>query len=143
MSLDVYLDVQNALAQTIQGNPILLLDLDANGNPVTYNQNGRNYYRTKTVKDETGTLIPSIGLIVEFWDPSFVMPGKLCMSIFSLKNQVWVYSFLGIFIPIELYGPTYDPQFWMSLPFTYIGQHGVEDSKTQWLTLSTKKLEKR
>ena len=65
-SLDVYLDVQNALAQSIQGNPVLLLDLDANGNPVTYTDNGREYYRTKTVEDETGTLIPSIGLIVEF-----------------------------------------------------------------------------
>lgn len=65
-SLDIYLDVQNALGQTISGNPYLVLDTDANGDAVTYMQDGQEYYLTKTIENETGTLIPSIGLIVEF-----------------------------------------------------------------------------
>ncbi len=65
-SLDVYLDIQNALAQSVEGNPFLVLDRDANGDPVTFTRNGQEFYRTKTIENETGTLIPSIGLIVEF-----------------------------------------------------------------------------
>jgi hypothetical protein len=67
-SLDVYFDVQNALAQSIDGEPLLVLDRDINGDPQTFTdpQTGETRYRTKFLDNAQGTVVPSIGIIVEF-----------------------------------------------------------------------------
>lgn len=67
-SLNLYFDVQNALAQSIEGAPILALQRDAQGNPITFTdpQTNEQRYRTKRLTNETGTVIPSLGIIVRF-----------------------------------------------------------------------------
>lgn len=67
-SLDLYFDVQNALAQSVEGEPLLVLDRDANGDPQTFidPQTGAERYRTKFLDNAQGTVVPSIGIIIEF-----------------------------------------------------------------------------
>ncbi|KAB2809921.1 TonB-dependent receptor [Phaeocystidibacter luteus] len=64
-NLDLYFDVQNALAQSVQGQPFLLPETDANGDPVV-DPNDNSKYLMTTLPNETGTVIPSVGLIFEF-----------------------------------------------------------------------------
>ncbi len=67
-SLNVYLDIQNAYNLEYQLQPNVTLDLDANNEPVILNPNapeGEQRYRTKLIDNPAGTLIPSIGIIVE------------------------------------------------------------------------------
>lgn len=68
-SLNLYFDVQNALGQSIAGEPLLALDTDANGDPVVINPSApaeQQRYATKFLENETGTVIPSIGIIIQF-----------------------------------------------------------------------------
>ncbi len=66
-SLDVYLDIQNALGQSIPGVPILALERDASGEPIVITDaNGQETYQTKFLENDQGTRIPSIGIIVQF-----------------------------------------------------------------------------
>lgn len=64
-NLDVYLDVQNALGASVQGQPFLTPERDANGDPIV-DPNNSSQYLMKTLPNETGTVVPSIGLIFEF-----------------------------------------------------------------------------
>lgn len=67
-SLNVYLDVRNLLGETIPGVPFLVPQLDAQGDPITFTdpQTGAQRYRTEFLENETGTILPSVGLIIQF-----------------------------------------------------------------------------
>jgi len=63
-SLNVYLDIQNLYNFKSESAPNLILQRDANGNPLIDPANpGR--YLLKELKNDSGTLLPSIGIIVE------------------------------------------------------------------------------
>jgi hypothetical protein len=73
-SLNLYLDIEN-LTSNAAGRPVLILDrpLDDNNTPigdgVIENPNdpvSEQRYKVKSIQDATGTLIPSIGIMVEF-----------------------------------------------------------------------------
>jgi hypothetical protein len=70
ISLDVYLDIQNALGQSISGVPVLVLQRDAQGDPIVIegdpNDPSDDRYATRFLENDQGTLIPSIGIIVQF-----------------------------------------------------------------------------
>ena len=65
MSLQFYLDIQNAYAYQTSLAPILLLVKDENGNPLT-DPTDPTRYQTKLVENTSGILQPSIGIILEF-----------------------------------------------------------------------------
>lgn len=65
MSLQFYLDIQNAYAYQTSLAPILLLVKDENGNPLT-DPTDPTRYQTKLVENTSGILQPSIGIIFEF-----------------------------------------------------------------------------
>jgi hypothetical protein len=64
-SLDIYFDVQNTYLFKTDQPPILLLDKDANGNPQT-DPNKPASYKTKLLDNPTGTLLETLGIIIEF-----------------------------------------------------------------------------
>lgn len=64
-NLDVYLDVQNALGASVQGQPFLTPQRDANGNPIV-DPNDNSRYLMTTLPNESGTVVPSVGVIFEF-----------------------------------------------------------------------------
>lgn len=64
-SFNLYIDVQNIPGMST-GVPRLILDEDAAGNPVTYTDNGQNYYRLKTITASVGTIVPTLGIIVQY-----------------------------------------------------------------------------
>ncbi|MFN4235449.1 MAG: TonB-dependent receptor [Bacteroidia bacterium] len=68
-SLNLYFDVQNVYNFQSELQPTLLLDRDINGNPQILNPNDpieQQRYKTKVVKNTTGTVLPSIGIILDF-----------------------------------------------------------------------------
>ncbi|MFK7783899.1 MAG: ferric aerobactin receptor, partial [Crocinitomicaceae bacterium] len=65
MSLQLYLDIQNAYAYQTTLAPILLLVRDENGNALT-DPNDPTRYQTKLIENTNGILQPSIGIIFEF-----------------------------------------------------------------------------
>lgn len=65
MSLQLYLDIQNAYAYKTSLAPILLIVKDENGNPLT-DPTDPSRYQTKLVQNTSGILQPSIGIIFEF-----------------------------------------------------------------------------
>lgn len=68
-SLNVYFDVQNLLGQAVDGEPLLALNRDAQGNPIILNPGApanQQRYDTKLLENGNGTRIPSIGIIVQF-----------------------------------------------------------------------------
>jgi hypothetical protein len=64
-SLNIYLDVQNALGQSIPGEQFFAIARDNQGQPLTYTENGRQYYQINKLENIQGTVLPSIGLIIE------------------------------------------------------------------------------
>ena len=68
-SLGFYLDVQNAYNRQYTQAPNLIQVLDEAGNPIIENPGdplSEQRYRLKQLKNTSGTLLPSIGLILEF-----------------------------------------------------------------------------
>lgn len=68
-TLGFYLDIQNAYNFQYTGAPNLIQVLDEGGNPVIENPGAlmaEQRYRLKELKNTSGTLLPSIGLILEF-----------------------------------------------------------------------------
>jgi hypothetical protein len=59
------LDIQNAYAAKTKVAPILLVEKDASGNPIT-DPNDQTRYKTKFIENTSGILQPSIGIIIEF-----------------------------------------------------------------------------
>jgi len=64
-SLNVYLDVQNAYNFQAETAPFLTVVRDDAGNAIEDPSNP-DAYLTKIVKDQSGNVLPSIGLIIEF-----------------------------------------------------------------------------
>ena len=65
--LGVYFDVQNVLGRSYQGAPAYIQYLDDNGIPRVYTDNlGNQRYEMKYISRSSGTVLPSIGVMVEF-----------------------------------------------------------------------------
>ena len=64
-TLNFYLDIQNAYAAKTNVAPILLVEKDAAGNPIT-DPNDPTRYKTKFIENTSGILQPSLGIIIEF-----------------------------------------------------------------------------
>ena len=64
-SLNFYLDIQNLYGYKTKVAPILLVEKDANGIPVT-DPNNPTRYKTKLIDNTSGIVQPTIGIIVEF-----------------------------------------------------------------------------
>jgi len=65
INLDLYFDIQNALAQKVEGQPFIDVMRDASGNPIT-DPNDPTKYQVKYLPNSSGTVLPSIGILVEF-----------------------------------------------------------------------------
>lgn len=64
-SLNLYLDIQNLTNFQSKGPDVILPEYDSQGNPVI-DPNDPLRYQMKTVSNTSGTILPSIGVIVEF-----------------------------------------------------------------------------
>lgn len=64
-TLDVYLDVQNITNNTTTEQPYFSVERDANGQPIT-NPDNPDYYIPRSIDNVAGTIIPGIGIVVEF-----------------------------------------------------------------------------
>jgi CarboxypepD_reg-like domain/TonB-dependent Receptor Plug Domain len=64
-SIELYLDVQNLYFHKQEQPSLLTLDLDAAGNK-QYESSNPNQYKTKLLKNESGVLQPSLGLILTY-----------------------------------------------------------------------------
>lgn len=65
LSLDLYFDVQNVYNYQAKIKPLLLADRDTNGQLIT-DPNDPSRYQVKFLDNTTGTLLPTVGLILEF-----------------------------------------------------------------------------
>ncbi|GDX52545.1 collagen-binding protein [Bacteroidota bacterium] len=65
INLNTYIDIQNAYNFKAELQPYLDVERDATGNPMV-NQNDLLRYNTYFVKNQTGNLLPSIGVVLEF-----------------------------------------------------------------------------
>ncbi len=65
ISMNFYLDIQNVYGYKTKVAPILLVEKDANGLPVTDPENP-DRYKTKLINQTNGIVQPTIGVIVEF-----------------------------------------------------------------------------
>jgi len=63
-SLDVYLDIQNVYNHKTAVAPYITVKRDATGQPLE-DQNDPSRYQVKMVDNYSGTLLPSIGIIIE------------------------------------------------------------------------------
>lgn len=64
-SLNFYLDLQNAYAFKANLAPVLLLDTDADGNPIE-DPADPTRYQTKLIDNASGIIQPTLGIVVEF-----------------------------------------------------------------------------
>ena len=64
-ALNAYLDVQNLYNFKSEGKPFLDVVRDDNGDPIGDPQNP-NSYLTREIENTAGTILPSIGLMIEF-----------------------------------------------------------------------------
>ena len=64
-TLDLYLDIQNITNNTTKEQPYFSVERDANGIPIS-NPNNPDYYIPKSIDNISGTIIPGIGIVVEF-----------------------------------------------------------------------------
>ncbi|MCX6305259.1 MAG: TonB-dependent receptor [Bacteroidetes bacterium] len=64
-SLMFYLDIQNVLNFQAQ-QPDLLVNTQEDGSMVTYVENGQKRYKLRTIKNSAGTVLPAIGIMVDF-----------------------------------------------------------------------------
>jgi hypothetical protein len=61
----LYADVQNVYNFQAEQPPILVQETDNNGNPVTDPSNPLKY-RLKYLSNDSGTVLPTVGVIIEF-----------------------------------------------------------------------------
>ena len=64
-ALNAYLDIQNIYNAKIESKPYLDVVRDEAGNPVEDPSNPDNYL-LREIENTTGTILPSIGLMIEF-----------------------------------------------------------------------------
>jgi hypothetical protein len=60
-----YLDIQNVYNFQAAQPPTLLQQTDANGTPLT-DPNDSTRYLLKTITSTSGTILPTIGIMIEF-----------------------------------------------------------------------------
>lgn len=65
ISYNLYLDIQNIYGKKSMEQPILLAQTDNNGNRLIDPNDGSRYLM-KEIKNESGTVLPTIGLIIDF-----------------------------------------------------------------------------
>jgi len=66
-SIMAYLDIQNIYNFESQLADFVVRELDANGNPIVFTDaNGVERYQLRSIQNRTGTILPSIGLVIEF-----------------------------------------------------------------------------
>lgn len=69
MTLGFYIDIQNLYNQQAQQAPELIQELDANSQPIIENPGApidEQRYRLKEINSTSGTVLPTIGLMIEF-----------------------------------------------------------------------------
>lgn len=64
-SFNWYIDIQNLTYKRYQLQPILILDVDASGNPQNA-PSDPNSFKTKLIENISGAIIPTVGAIFEF-----------------------------------------------------------------------------
>ncbi len=64
-SLNLYLDIQNLYNFQALSRPFLTVEEDGNGNPIT-DPDDPSRYLTKTLDNTSGTVLPTLGIIVDF-----------------------------------------------------------------------------
>lgn len=64
-NMNFYLDIQNAYGYKAKLAPILLVETDANDNPVV-DPNDPTRYKTKFIENTNGIIQPTLGIIIEF-----------------------------------------------------------------------------
>jgi len=64
-SLNAYLDIQNIYNFQVETQPYLSVERDASGNPIE-DPNNPLAYKTYQIENESGSTLPSIGLMIEF-----------------------------------------------------------------------------
>lgn len=64
-ALNTYLDIQNLYNFESEGQPFISAVRDADGNPVEDPSNS-NAYKTFLIENTSGTILPSIGIMIEF-----------------------------------------------------------------------------
>jgi hypothetical protein len=64
-NIDLYFDIQNALAYSVQGPAFIDVVRDDQGNPIV-NPDIPSQYLTTTLENNNGTILPSLGFIFEF-----------------------------------------------------------------------------
>ncbi|NDB80887.1 TonB-dependent receptor, partial [archaeon] len=64
-SLNLYLDIQNFFNTKYFGPETLIAAQDVNGQPVV-DPNNANTYLSDYIPNETGTVLPTIGIILDF-----------------------------------------------------------------------------
>jgi len=64
-TLSTYIDVQNVYASGVQFVPYLTVDRNELGEPVK-DANVANAYATKLINSDSGRVLPTIGLVIEF-----------------------------------------------------------------------------
>jgi hypothetical protein len=69
LTVNVYVDVQNVYNQQSTSSTFLVQERDAEGNPIIENPGDPSElqrYRMKELKTTAGTVLPTIGIIIEF-----------------------------------------------------------------------------
>jgi hypothetical protein len=69
ITINLYADVQNVYNYKSTSNTFLVQELDAGGNPIIENPEdpvGQQRYRMKEITSAAGTVLPTIGIIIEF-----------------------------------------------------------------------------
>lgn len=74
-NLNFYLDIQNIYGYKTRVAPILLVEKDETGNPIT-DPNDPSRYKTKLIENTSGIVQPTIGIIVEFTTKRKATPFK-------------------------------------------------------------------
>ena len=64
-NMNFYLDIQNVYGYKAKLAPILLVETDANNQPVL-DANDPTRYQTKLIENASGIVQPTIGIIIEF-----------------------------------------------------------------------------
>jgi len=69
ITINLYADIQNVYNSTTTSSTYLLQELDANGDPIIENPGDPaelQRYRMKELESVSGTVLPTIGIIIEF-----------------------------------------------------------------------------
>ncbi len=64
-NLNLYFDVENVLGFTLEQQPFVDTVKDSNGDPIT-DPNDPNRYLLKQLENSTGTVLPTVGVIIDF-----------------------------------------------------------------------------